>query len=209
MAASRSAWLSDRAVNLQLFETGTNIGILDSAPDPALARRLFVALCFSRADLRVKQALESQLTAYRNKLNWTPVMSWLTVLKFQIEDDPSAFPFALNEKEFAYYAQQNFGGQIGDIKDIYKPPSFYGSLWQDIGVGLVGGIVGSILPGIIPVWASAGEFGIAATAVARSTVGSSAAAVLGHLLPGGSWDAAKKDRLWERYLSDYMRRKSL
>ena len=41
-----------------------------------------------------------------------------------------------------------------------------------------------------------------ATGLAGSVVGSTVA----HILPGGAWDAAKKDHLWRAYETDYHRR---
>ncbi len=206
MAQPATPWLSDRAVDLQLQEVNMNIGVLNPTPDPSPARRLVVWLNFFRAEPRVKSALEDELTAYRNKLNYTPFIAWLTSLKFQIEDDPSAFPFALNEKEFAYYAQQNFGGQISDIQEIYKPPSFYAAFAQDVAVVFVGSAVAIALPALIPLWAGAGEVAATGVSFARTAAGTAAGYGLAHVLPGGSWDAAKKDRLWKRYSLDFERR---
>ncbi len=206
MAQPTTPWLSDRAVDLQLQKVHMNIGVLNSTPDPSQSRRLFVWLNVFRADPRVRSALEDELTIYRNKLNYTPFIAWLTSLKFQIDDDPSAFPFALNEKEFAYYAQQNFGGQIGDIEDIYKPPNFYAALLQDLGLIAAGSGAAIFLPALIPVWAGAGEVAAAGVSFARTAAGTAVGYGLAHILPGGSWDAAKKDRLWRRYTLDFERR---
>lgn len=179
-------------------------------PRPWTCAAAFYRLCFFRADLRVKNALETKLTEMRRKDGYTPVISWLTLLKFQIEDAPSDYPFSLNEREFAYYAEQNFGGEMKDISDIYKPANFYKALAEDVAVLGLGAALGATLPVLVPAWAAAegagavlAEYGPAA---ARGVVGTLGGAGLKTVFPGGSWDAAKKDRLWRRYKLEYERR---
>ncbi|MDE1147041.1 MAG: hypothetical protein PW843_10545 [Azospirillaceae bacterium] len=128
--------------------------------------------------------------------------------KFQVTENPDEYPFALTDREFDYYATKNFGGKIPDVQGIYKPPSFYTALAQDVGVIIMGTAVGVFLPALIPEAAGAAALGAPAfaTAASRAVVSSAITSAAGHLLPGNAWDAARQGRLWPRYCTEFSRR---
>ena len=203
-------WLQDDVVKLQLQEVGGNLGMIGSTADPQQIRKWFVALTIFRQKADVKRALEDQLSAARKRLDISALVQWIISLKFQCEDSPGEFPFCLDEREFAYYANKEFGGEIRNIVGIYKPPSFYKALAQDIfGFGFGFGVgAGVVATAAIPEEAGAAALSlpVLATAGARAAVSATAGAVTSRLMPGGAFDASRKRRLWPRYLTDYQRR---
>ena len=97
---------------------------------------------------------------------------------------------------------------MGDIEGIYHPPGFYVALMQDvlgIGVGMGTGIA---LPFLIPEAAGTGVVSLSAlgTASGRAGIGAAVGSTVNHLMPGGSWDAGRKNTLWPRYEADFKRR---
>ena len=196
-----SRWLQDDAIALQLQEVRAIPSMLSDDQE----RRWFVALCLFRADKAIKARLQHELAATKRL---TPFYTWFVSLMFGIEDDPAAYPFSLSEREFAYYATTTFGGKMGDIEGIYHPPNFYKALAGDT-VGIVlGAAAGAALPFLIPEAAGATALSLPglATASGRSASGAAIGSGVSHLIPGGSWDAARKSTLWPRYQLDYKRR---
>ena len=210
MGTIPSPWLSDAAINLQIQEVNGLPSMLALTPDKERVHAWFGMLCILRADPAIKRALDDELAAYRHKPGWTPVVSWLTLLKLGIADAPQDYPFSLNEREFAMYATQHFGGRMEDVSGIYKPPNFYKALFHDVFALVAGGMAGAMLAASVPEWAAAGA---AASMVAKAAprAARSVGTMLGSwtaqdLLPGGTMSALRKDVLWRRYSLDLQRR---
>ena len=203
-----SRWLQDDAVSLQLQEVRGYLAMLDESDDPARLRGWFVALCLFRADKAVKARLQASLAAAQQAQRGKPSYVWLLSMMADIERSPESYPFSLSEREFAYHSTLNFGGKIQDLEGIYHPPNFYKALAQDtVGIGL-GVVAAAALPMLIPEAAGAAALSLPglATASGRAAAGALIGGGASKLMPGGSWDAAKKSMLWPRYLADYHRR---
>ena len=196
-----SRWLQDDAINLQLREVNAIPSMLNDNQE----RRLFAGLCLFRADKRIKAQLQQDLTTLKR---FTPFHICFSSLLFAIEDDPAAYPFSLSEREFSYYANTIFGGKLGDIEGIYHPPGFYVALVQDIVSLVVAPVIGALAVAALPEATSASALSLPALATAsgRAAIGGAMGSVVSHLMPGGSWDAGRKNRLWPRYEVDFKRR---
>ncbi len=100
--------------------------------EPERAIKCLVGLCFYRFDPQVGQEIKKNLQFYSSKPGHIAIAVWFLGLMKAIEDSPQDYPFCLSEKEFTYYSEQNFGGQVKDIGELYHPPSYYQALIQDI-----------------------------------------------------------------------------
>lgn len=203
----RIGWLRDDAVRLLLREAGGNGFILSTTPDPARARSLLVGLTLFRFDGSLKRKMQKDLTDLRWKPGWTPFAGWLTITMLTAERDPESWPFCQSEREFAYYAGKNFGGELGAIEGIYHPPSFYGTLARNA-FGVVFGVAAATTAVSLFPEAVVGAAAVAklAPAVARGYATAAAGVVSSHFLSGDPIDAYEKQTLYPRYEADYQRR---
>ncbi len=206
--ADQPRWLRNDAVALQLSEVGWTLPMLARAPDPDLVRRWFVTLCLFRHDPHLKAAFERDLMQH-GAARGGPYTGWITSLKFQCTATPEEFPFCLNEKEFAFYSNKFFGGKIGDIEGIYKPPSFYSALGASLIKFGVGVVAGAFAIAAVPEEAGAGALSapFLATAGGRAAISATVGAAADRLIPGGLTPESGRDRrLWPRYVADAQRR---
>ena len=202
-----SRWMQDDAFALQLKEAGGNAALFGSLPDPRRARAWLVALCLYRFDDKLRDVIRRDLEFYGRTPGGIPIVQFFFGVMADIASDPSEYPFCLSEREFAYYSKQNFGDTIENVEGIYKPPNFYVALMQDIGSAGFGVVLGAAVGVMLPETAAgAGLVGTFSPALAKTMLMGIGSATLNHLMPGGSWDAAKKNRLWPRYELDYKRR---
>lgn len=201
-------WLQDDAVKLQMQEVLGNWDLFQFAPDPMVAKALFVGLCFVRHSDQFRNDLDDVVERLRHQPNWITFTSWWTMRQYGVIHSPMEYPFSLTEDEFTDYSIKNFGGRFPRVEGTWHPHSFYRAVLQDVASIVMGFIAAKGAE--IAVTRMAGVQALSeagwAGAATRWGISRGGAVATHELFPGHPMDVAEKNMLFPRYMLEFNRR---